>query len=384
MRIAFVLPRYGPRVLGGAETLGRAVIEQLVHRGHDVEVWTTCVQNLYTWTNEYPAGIERVNNIAVRRFPVEMNNPFDLLAQPLSHENQYRWVDNLPHSRQLYAHILAHGSRFDFLIFTPYAMSTTLYGAAIYPQRSVIWACLHDELLAYLEPARGLLASVVGLVLNTPAEEELLVNRLHIWHPRRVIAGMGFDIPGGDAQAFQRQYPQIDNQFLVYIGRLERGKNVGLLLEYFAEYRARHDQSLDLVLLGDGPVSVRDYPNVVPLGFVDETTKRNALAAATCLCQPSLNESFAIVLMEAWAQRRPVLVHADCPVTVTHVRQSGGGLYFANYSDFEGALDYFLSHPHLARQMGDDGYEYVDNQYNWQVVMHRLEQALQGWLEEAK
>jgi glycosyltransferase involved in cell wall biosynthesis len=315
---------------------------------------------------------------------VELNNSFDLLAQPLTHDNQYRWVDNLPHSRQLYAHILAHGTRFDFLIFTPYAMPTTLYGAAIYPQRSVIWACLHDELLAYLEPARGMLASVVGLVLNTPAEEELLVKRLHIRHPRRVIAGMGFDFPSGDARAFRRQYPHIDNQFLVYIGRLERGKNIGLLLEYFAEYRARHDQSLDLVLLGDGPVSVRDYLNVVPLGFVDETTKRNALAAATCLCQPSVNESLSIVIMEAWTQRRPVLVHADCPVTLTHVRQSGGGLYFANYAEFEGTLDYFLSHPEEARQMGNYGHEYVADRYDWQVVMDRLERALQRWLGEAQ
>jgi glycosyltransferase involved in cell wall biosynthesis len=382
MRIAYVLPRYGPRVLGGAETHGRAVIEQLVQRGHEVEVWTTCVQNLYTWTNEYLAGVERLNGVVVHRFPVELNNSFNLLAEPLSHENQYRWVDNLPHSPQLYAHILAYGPRFDFLIFMPYAMPTTLYGAAIYPQRSVIWTCLHDELLAYLEPVRGLLASVGGLVLNTSAEEELLVKRLRVQHPRRVIAGMGFDIPSGDANAFQRQYPQIDNQFLVYIGRLERGKNVGLLLEYFAEYRARHDQPLDLVLLGDGPVSAGDYPNVVRLGFVDETTKRNALAAATCLCQPSLNESLSIVIMEAWAQHRPVLVHADCPVTVMHVRQSGGGLYFANYSDFEGAVEYFLSHPHQARQMGDNGYEYVDSRYNWQVVMGRLEQALLSWLEE--
>jgi glycosyltransferase involved in cell wall biosynthesis len=383
MRLACIVSRYGPHVLGGAETLARAIAEHLGRRDHYVEVWTTCAQSLYSWVNEYPAGVEQHNGITVRRFPVHAGHPFDLLAEPLSLENQYRWVDTLAHSPQLYAHIMANGPDFDFLIFMPYAVGTTMYGASIYPHKSIVWTCLHDELAAYLHPTRRLLASATGLIFNTLAEQEFIVKRLRIKHPRTIVAGMGFDILAGDAVTFRQTYPQIAERFFIYAGRLEEGKNVDMLIQYFVEYRSRHSQQLDLVLLGDGPVGKMNRAGIIPLGFVDEATKRDALAAATFLCQPSVNESFGIVLMEAWSQRRPVLVHEHCPVTVTHVRQAQGGLYFANYSDFEGAVEYFLARPDQANQMGTNGYMYVRQNYNWELITNRLEQALFSWLEQA-
>jgi glycosyltransferase involved in cell wall biosynthesis len=154
-------------------------------------------------------------------------------------------------------------------------------------------------------------------------------------------------------------------------------------MRYFDEYRSRHNRQLSLVLIGDGPLAARNRPGVITLGFVDEATKRNALAAAAFLCQPSLNESFAIVLMEAWAQRKPVLIHEHCPVTITHVRKSQGGLYFANYDDFEGAVEYLLTHCSQASEMGENGHEYVRRNYNWQAILDRLERSLSTWLEQA-
>jgi glycosyltransferase involved in cell wall biosynthesis len=384
MRLAFILPRFGPQILGGAETHGREVIEQLVRRGHYVEVWTTCVRNIYTWANEYPSGAEQYNGIAIHRFPICIGRPFDLWVESLSRENQYRWVDSLAHSPQLYAHIAAHSDAFDGLIFMPYIVGTTYYGARIFPQKSIVWACLHDEWTAYLTPTRDLLCSVAGLIFNTWPEQELVVRKLGVRHPNTVVAGMGFDIPLGDAAAFRRAYPHIAEQFVVYAGRLEQGKNVDQLIRYFLEYRSRHSPELDLVLLGQGPLGDKKFSGVVPLGFVDEATKRNALAAATFLCQPSLTESLSIVLMEAWSQNKPVLVQEQCPVTVDHVRQSQGGLYFANYGDFEGATEYLLTHPTQAEAMGINGHKYVQRNYNWQVVMDRLEQALESWLERAR
>ncbi|MBI1880512.1 MAG: glycosyltransferase family 1 protein, partial [Chloroflexi bacterium] len=101
MRLAFILPRYGPEVMGGAETLARGVVERLAQRGHHLEVWTTCVQNIYTWANAYPAGVTQGEAVTLRRFPVEVQRRHDLLTEPLSLENQYLWADNLPYSPEL-------------------------------------------------------------------------------------------------------------------------------------------------------------------------------------------------------------------------------------------------------------------------------------------
>ncbi|MBI1879853.1 MAG: glycosyltransferase family 4 protein, partial [Chloroflexi bacterium] len=282
------------------------------------------------------------------------------------------------------AHIAGHGSTFDFLIFIPYVMGTTLRGAPLHPHNSIIWPCLHDEIWAYMAPTRAILSGAVGVIFNTAAEQQLMEEKLHIRHPHTVIAGMGFDSPAGDAAAFRQKYPQLDEPFFVYAGRLDASKNIDLLHLYFLKYQSRHRRPLNLALLGDGPLARHDLKGIFTLGFVDEVTKRNALAAAAFLCQPSLYESFSVVLMEAWAQGRPTLVHEHCPVTVNHVRQAQGGLYFANYNDFEGAIDYLLVHPDQANQMGANGRAYVRQHYNWPVLIDRLEQAMLNWREQLR
>ena len=69
MKIAFVTPRYGTNVIGGAEAAARALAEHLVaDLGHDVEVFTTCALEYTTWANELEPGTELVNGVSVHRF----------------------------------------------------------------------------------------------------------------------------------------------------------------------------------------------------------------------------------------------------------------------------------------------------------------------------
>ena len=69
MKLAVVVQRYGADINGGAELHARYIAEQLA-RHAEVEVLTTCARDYITWQNELPAGVEQVNGIPVRRFPV--------------------------------------------------------------------------------------------------------------------------------------------------------------------------------------------------------------------------------------------------------------------------------------------------------------------------
>ena len=102
-------------------------------------------------------------------------------------------------------------------------------------------------------------------------------------------------------------------------------------------------------------------------------------AAALTLCQPSLAESFSIVLMEAWLAGTPVLVHGDCPVTRDHVMRSNGGLYFTSAAEFGEALDWYFDHPQERQQMGALGRTYVQREFSWPVVLDRFRAALLLW-----
>jgi glycosyltransferase involved in cell wall biosynthesis len=165
---------------------------------------------------------------------------------------------------------------------------------------------------------------------------------------------------------------------LLCVGRLEEGKNILLLYEYVQRY-FEEGNDIRLVVLGEGPLKPPLHPAFEYRGFVSEQEKARAYASSLVLCQPSLNESFSLVVMESWLAGRPVLVHGECAVTRGHVQRSKGGLWFQTYEDFAGALDWFRSHLELATRMGENGKVYVLRNYTWEIVLDRFETIFRVW-----
>lgn len=385
-RIGFVVPRYGEDVLGGAEALARSLAEQIVATDWaDVRVLTTCARDHFTWRNELAPGETLLNGVPVRRFRVVQRDGkrYEALhlrlihRERLSSEEQYEWVHQSAHSPELYAYLETYGATFDFLIFVPYLFGTTYYGSSIHPARSILWPCLHDEIYAYLEPTREMYRACRGVMFNTYPESRL-AQRLYGTHPGAQIVGVGFAPFEADSARFREQ-SGIRAPFILYSGRLESAKNVPLLIQYFLEYQRQHASALKLVLMGRGPEAIPNHPDIINLGFRQGQPKLDVYAAATALCQPSVNESLSIVMMEAWLCRVPVLVHSDCDVTRYHVAQSNGGLYFRDYDEFEAVVDLLLNDESLRRRLGEHGARYVEGQYNWDVVMERFGVALKQW-----
>ena len=57
VKVAFVVPRYGVDIRGGAEVGARMLAERLVaERGYEVEVLTTSAPDAITWRDELPEG----------------------------------------------------------------------------------------------------------------------------------------------------------------------------------------------------------------------------------------------------------------------------------------------------------------------------------------
>ena len=69
MKVAVVVQRYGADLNGGAELHARYVAEHLA-RHVEIEVLTTCATDYISWHNEFNPGVEEVNGVQVRRFPV--------------------------------------------------------------------------------------------------------------------------------------------------------------------------------------------------------------------------------------------------------------------------------------------------------------------------
>lgn len=383
-KIGFVIPWYGEDIPGGAEMELREVATHLQRAGMDVEILTTCVREFSADWNEnyYSAGTAVVENIAVRRFPVRRRDTaaFDRVnrrlmeGQHLSLQEEKTFVEEMVNSPQLYEYLKDASDEYALYVFIPYMFGTTYYGMQACPEKSVLIPCFHDEAYLYLRLFRQAYIQARGIIYNAMPEMELANKVYDFTTTEQICMGIGMDTNiCADADAFRKAY-RIQKPFLLYAGRKDAGKNVHTLLRYFAEYKQRHgDSDLQLVLIGGGsieiPASVRD--DVYDLGFVSRQDKYDAMAAAELLCQPSHNESFSLVIMESWLCGRPVLVHSQCAVTRDFARRANGGLYFRNYFEFEGCVQYILTHPEQARTMGQNGGTFVRENFDWDVIVEK-------------
>jgi glycosyltransferase involved in cell wall biosynthesis len=282
-------------------------------------------------------------------------------------------------SPELIRYLETHRGEYDLLLFVPYMFQTTLQGSRACPGQEVHIPCLHDEGYAELGIYQQMLREARGVLFNSPGELALARRLIpELTEAQCALAGEGVET---DWSADGEQFRGAHGEYLVFCGRKDVDKNFPLLLEYFRRYRDERAPELSLVITGPGRISTdaTDGGSIVDLGFVSEQDKRDLLAGALCLVQPSLLESFSIVLMEAWTARRPALVHSRCEVTRGHAEASGGGLHFDSYEEFAACLDRLRADPNLADAMGEAGRRYVLTNFTWPAVMDRYVRHLAGW-----
>ena len=243
---------------------------------------------------------------------------------------------------------------------------------------TILQPTAHDEPPAYVSLYQSLFRQPDAFLFFTP-EEKAVVERLYGIVPSGQTIGIGIDQSQvrGDGNRARHSFHLGNDPYLVYVGRLDPSKGVGELLRFFEAYKKRNPSNLRLVLAGDGALEIPDRPDIVVTGFLDEQMKRDIIAGCTALVQSSYFESFSIVLCEAWLESRPALVQGASEVLRGQAIRSGGAIPYEGFAEFEGAVDYLLANPEVVTQMGATGLEYVQSNYDWEVVLGRFEETLE-------
>ena len=207
MKLAYVVPRYGAQVIGGAEYGARMLAERLVSRaGWEVEVLTTCALDARTWADELPAGTSVEAGVHVHRFPVvgTRHPHFDRLSPQVLHDPEgaagpaeRAWVDRQgPVSPQLLEALRCTDA--DLVAFYPYLYHPTVAGVPLAAGRAVMHPAAHDEPPLRLPLFRDVFAGVDGFVFQTDGERELVEGLFPVAHRRRIVLGLGVEPEAGD------------------------------------------------------------------------------------------------------------------------------------------------------------------------------------------
>jgi len=194
-------------------------------------------------------------------------------------------------------------------------------------------------------------------------------------------------------------------KIILFNGRLVKYKGVEYLLDAISILnRKRND--FRLVVVGDGDLFAEltnkakksGLQNVIFTGYVDDNTMNSLRALSTIFVLPSINrgEAFGICIIEAMYFKKPVIT--------TNIKDSGvtfvnNGLRMQNIDNQDpkgktgvivepkdpqqlaGAIDYLLSNPEKAKELGINGYNRVLDNFTEEKFVDKVESVYRNVLK---
>lgn len=407
MHAVFVLPRFYPYRGGYENSLG-AIGRCLVARGHRVTVFTTAADNLEAlWVRGYktfPVEQFSLDGMTVRRFAVSYNawarraTRFAGLVPYWKWKAQYwRPAFHVPGLRSALRELDA-----DVFHVGPLPYNNLMYeGIAAATARNVpviATPCAHfgepgnSEIARhYVQPHQIKLIGRCDRILCMTSVEALQLAARGVANHKLAVIGYGFDHElaiGGDGERIRRKH-SIDGPVVLHLGMKAFDKGSVTLFEAM---KRLWEQGSTAWLVMAGPslrafdeyiaAQGQQFPRFVNLPAFADDDKRDLLAAADLVAQPSRVESLGLVLMEAWANGKPVIA-ADIEVSRHLVCESGGGVVvpFGDSEPLAIEIVSLLEDSGKRHTMGTSGQKIAQNydgRILWQRNVDQFEQVVAG------
>jgi glycosyltransferase involved in cell wall biosynthesis len=285
-------------------------------------------------------------------------------------------------SPQLFNFLKNKKDQYHAFLFLPYLYGPILKGLPIVADRAFLQPCLHNEVYAYLPQVANIFHAARGLLFISEGESQLAQK---LYGPgiisKSLVAGAGVEA----GQHYDEAITQVgeislkQERFVLYLGRRDATKNTDLLVKAYTTFKQQHPgSSLKLVLAGPGNTSFNgSVPGLMDLGLIPESEKEALLGNCLALLQPSQNESYSRVMMEAWFYGRPVAAYRECLATAMAVEAAQGGWLAKTETEW---VELLAKIDHLEEEQltkyGTNGQAYAQENAVWDKVIERYEAAL--------
>lgn len=385
-KIALVNHRYGLEVTGGSELECRILAEKLKEY-YQVEVLTTCAIDDGTWSNFYPEGLQCIEGITVRRFPVVHDRIWEgyeeklemMLASEIEHTFEYevQWVMNQgPYTPDLFVYIHQHYMDYDAIIFMTYLYYTSAICMLGIPNALFI-PTAHDEKAIHLPLYKRVFEEPKGFFFNADEEREFVERQFPSVKLKPSHTGVfGLDLVEGVSLPEVRKKFKLNTPYIIYAGRITSAKGCDEIINNFITYKEKNRNELKLVLIGKKDMDIPKTQDIIFLGFVSDEDKLALMRDARLFVIGSHFESLSIVVLEALSMKTPILVTSKCKVLEGHVLRSNAGFCYENYSEFENAINMSYEDSEEYLMMGEKGRNYVEKNYSWNVILPSMRKII--------
>jgi glycosyltransferase involved in cell wall biosynthesis len=277
----------------------------------------------------------------------------------------------------------------DLIITGPLPTTTILYAqflAKLFKTKLLINASFHQTDPDFSrKPLINILKKANYIWSLTKYEKTFFENELKISSKKIILAGNGID-KNLLIDNSKIKFPKNPN--LLFIGSLASHKKIDLLIKSFSTiYKIQ--PNISLTIAGQKTLF---YPQIKKIiNTLDPKIKsrikfcfnfpQNKLIklidSSTILILPSTQESFGLVLIEAWSRGKPVITSDIAPLKEL-VNQTEGGLYFKNNSqkDLEDKILILIKNKNSCQKLGQNGLKYTRNNYTWDKVGEKICQKI--------
>lgn len=403
MHVAHFVHRYPPAV-GGAEAYFARLGEYFVASGDDVTVWTTTAVELQDmWhtpcePRSTPA-FESGTNSTVRRYRPLYFPGRRYLLKALSLVPNRRWqsltMPSSPTCPRMWTDVGRYDGPLDAVHATAFPYSfPILCGLRLARRHGVpflLTPFLHigDPLdpkdrtrRQYTSPAlRWLLRQADRVFVQTPGEYRA-VEKLGVRDERIVLQGLGVnpaECAGGDRDRARAEWGVRPDEFVIgHLANLSAEKGTVDLLKATAKLPVR------VVLAGpEMPSFTRfwsTYPkpvNVTRIGVLTEAQKRDFYAGIDAFALPSRTDSFGLVLLEAWANGKPVVAYrAGGPADLIRHGEDGLLAGCGDMVELAKHLDRLATDRALCCRLGEAGRKRVAGEFRWEDKLGMVRDAM--------
>mgnify|MGYP002623502929 CR=1 FL=1 len=396
MRFCMVTTFYPPYHFGGDAVYVQQLSNELAAGGHHVEV-VHCLDSFRLLSRHPPrSSVAEHPGILVHRLqsPVGWLSPLatQQTGRPLFQSNKLADILNQPFDVIHYHNVslvggpavLEYGKAVKLYTLHEYWLLCPTHMLFKFDREVCTQKACFSCMLAHGRPPQlwrytGLLKRTIPYVDLFLAPTEFTKTKHLESVPEMRIAELPYFTSRWDSGSTPEEIQPEDPPYFLFVGRLEKMKGLQTLIEPFKRYT-----KAQLWVIGTGSYesSLRNLAkgchNIKFIGFQTGEPLRRLYQGAIAVIVPSLwYEVFGIVLLEAFAQRTPVIVRNRGGMPDI-VQESGGGFVFDTDQELKHAMDTLVEQPALRSSLGHKGFEALQKKWTAAVHLRRYFQLING------
>jgi glycosyltransferase involved in cell wall biosynthesis len=173
---------------------------------------------------------------------------------------------------------------------------------------------------------------------------------------------------------------------IMFLGRLTYNKGLVFLVKALKKIWAK-GKEIALIVVGKASPEWKDIQEslgshrrlVRHYQDISDTQKIQLLRTADMLVVPSIVESFGIVFLEAWTQKRPVIGAKPMPYNEFIIDdETGFNVRFNDINNLVDKIERLADDPPLRKKLGENGYKQVKDRFSPEKVYPRIRALYEG------